>query len=185
MVIPFVLGTLAGIGGTAVYHEVTEVEPVPQPPTAGVVAKATPKSERPEPVVLPETASLPGPAVSQPAESGANHGERKATAAKVPKASGGQKTRQRSLASERTLIEMARNALARGNGEDALNALRQHKKAYPKGKFTEEREALTVLSLINLKRVDQARKKAALFKKRFPNSMFGKTIDGALKRTSP
>ena len=84
------------------------------------------------------------------------------------------------LAGERTVLDEARAAVARGDGGAALIALEAHRDRYPDGALVEEREALTVLALAKLGRVDEGRAKAARFRARFPASLMQGAIDAAL-----
>lgn len=86
------------------------------------------------------------------------------------------------LSEERNLIEMARTALARGQAQDAYQALKTHQVKYPKGKFVEERQALIILSLVHLGKIDEANDLAKSFRKKFPNSLLLPTINSALKK---
>src|SRR5206468_9229242 len=70
------------------------------------------------------------------------------------------------LAAERSLLEMARAALGRGQPERALAALRRHARQFPNGELTEEREGLLVQSLVGAQKYDQDREKDDQFKKR-------------------
>jgi pyruvate/2-oxoglutarate dehydrogenase complex dihydrolipoamide acyltransferase (E2) component len=89
--------------------------------------------------------------------------------------------RDRNLAAERALIEQARTALAREQGAAALAVLERHARDFPEGELAEERESLQVQALVGLERFEQARKLAAHFHRRFPRSIFGAVVDGALK----
>jgi len=84
------------------------------------------------------------------------------------------------LAAERSLVEMARAALTRGQAERALAALRRHARQFPNGELTEEREGLLVQALVGAQRYDQAREKAEQFKKRYPRSLFAPVVDQAI-----
>jgi len=84
------------------------------------------------------------------------------------------------LAAERGLLDVARTALARGNGEDALAASSRHEKRYPSGALAEEREAMAIQALILLERYDQARVRGASFHQRFPGSVLAPAVDAAL-----
>jgi hypothetical protein len=84
------------------------------------------------------------------------------------------------LAAERTLLDVARTALARGNGGDALAAAVRHEKRYPTGALTEEREAMAIQALVLLGRQDEARARGASFHQRFPGSVLAPALDSAL-----
>ena len=84
------------------------------------------------------------------------------------------------LSAERSLLEMARAALGRGQAERALAALRRHARQFPNGELTEEREGLLVQSLVGAQKYDQAREKADQFKKRYPRSLFAPVVNQAI-----
>jgi hypothetical protein len=86
-----------------------------------------------------------------------------------------------SLAAERTLLDIARSAFGRGEGGQALAALARHEKLYPNGQLAEEREALAVRSLVLTQRIDQARSRAARFRRRYPDSVMLPAVEAALE----
>jgi hypothetical protein len=83
------------------------------------------------------------------------------------------------LTEERSLIEIARAALARGDGDAALNASGDHAKRFPEGLLAEEREALAVQALAVQGNADQARARARTFRAKYPGSLFRSAVDGA------
>ena len=84
------------------------------------------------------------------------------------------------LAGERALVDRARTALSRGQSGDALDALDAHASRYPRGRLSEEREALAVDALARAGRMDAARERATRFRRVYPNSVFGAVVDAAL-----
>jgi hypothetical protein len=84
------------------------------------------------------------------------------------------------LAAERRLLDVARTALARGNGGDAFAAASLHGERYPNGALTEEREAMAIQALILLAKYDEARVRGVSFHRRFPGSVLAPAIDAAL-----
>ena len=85
-----------------------------------------------------------------------------------------------SLAAERTLLDIARLAFGRGEGDEALAALARHERLFPNGQLAEEREALAVRSLVLTQRLDQARARAARFRRRYPASVMLPAVEAAL-----
>jgi hypothetical protein len=85
-----------------------------------------------------------------------------------------------SLAPERALLDVARSAFGRGDGNEALAALSRHEKLYPNGQLAEEREALAVRALVQTDRGDQARARASRFRKRYPTSVMLPAVEAAL-----
>lgn len=84
------------------------------------------------------------------------------------------------LAKERSLIDMARSALARGSSGAAISALRDHERAFPGGRLSEEREALWVQVLASSGERAQAVRRAGAFHRQFPNSMLAPAVEAAV-----
>jgi len=72
---------------------------------------------------------------------------------------------------ELRLLRRARAAVAEGDFEGALRPIAEHARRFPDGTLTEEREALRVRSLSALGQVEEARRAAGSFRKRFPASV--------------
>jgi hypothetical protein len=85
-----------------------------------------------------------------------------------------------SLAAERALLDVARSAFGRGEGDEALGALARHEKLFPGGQLAEEREALTVRSLVLAGHEREARARAARFRKRYPTSVMLPAVEASL-----
>jgi hypothetical protein len=81
------------------------------------------------------------------------------------------------LVAERALLDVAHSALAGGNANGALAALAQHARRFPSGVYREEREAITVQCLRALGRTDEAARRAAAFRARYPKSLFLSTVE--------
>jgi hypothetical protein len=75
------------------------------------------------------------------------------------------------LAAERALLDVARTALGRGDGANALSACDEHGKRFPRGALAEEREAIAVQALVLEHRTEDARARATLFRKTHPRSI--------------
>lgn len=95
-------------------------------------------------------------------------------------AEGNKAGRDDSLAAERALLEVARSAVIAGQSAAALSALGQHARAFPRGRLSEEREGLWIRVLIGAGRADEARQRAAHFRKSFPRSMLIPSFEEAL-----
>jgi hypothetical protein len=117
------------------------------------------------PPVAPATAPAP-PAVGPRAEPSTG-----ASAAGAPK--------DPALARERTLLDMARTALSRGDARGALVSLDTHAREFPRSQLTQEREVLAVQALASANRMPEARQRAALFRAKFPTSPLLPVIDEA------
>lgn len=83
------------------------------------------------------------------------------------------------LAAERALVDRARTALTRGQPAAALEALDSHAKSFPRGRLTEEREALAIDALARAGRTQEAATRADRFRSTWPNSVFGGLVDTA------
>lgn len=96
--------------------------------------------------------------------------------------SGEDSTSSEEIARERRLIEAARAAVTRGNVPIALDAINRHAEQFPSGRFIEEREAIRVLALLAAGRVYSARQRAEVFARRYPRSLFLRSIEQELSR---
>lgn len=168
----FVTGAATGAGG---YH-LAERARRPPPEPVPVAAPAP----RPEVPVAPDVLEPTPPAAPPPVPSASSVPVR-------PRAPGAAEATRATpdspddpLAAERSLVEMARAALSRGQAERALAALRRHARQFPSGELTEEREGLLVQALVGAQKYDQALEKADQFKKRYPRSLFTPVVDQAI-----
>jgi hypothetical protein len=159
----------AGVGAAAHAHFATPKIVEVQVPAPSIVATAPPPAATPsETITPPPTASSP-PAVQPRARTTATaSATATATAAKDP-----------SLARERTLLDMARTALSRGDASGALASLDTHAREFPSSQLAEEREVLAIQALSSAGRKDEARKRASAFKARFVNSPLRSIVDEA------
>jgi hypothetical protein len=73
-------------------------------------------------------------------------------------------------AAELLLLEPARTSLSRGDHAVALAALDQHRREFPNGQLSQEREALRVRALWGLGQKAAAMAAANAFRKRYPRS---------------
>jgi hypothetical protein len=165
--LPWILGAfLVGGGAGAAIH--AAVVPAPAPAiTAGPSAAPPALPEAIVPTPTAATSSLPAisvtslPSVAAPRMS------------TTPSA-------DVDLAPERALVDRARAALGRGQSSDALDALDAHAARFPRGRLSEEREALAVDALARAGRADSARARATAFHAKYPNSVFGAVVDSAV-----
>ncbi|HVH46731.1 MAG TPA: hypothetical protein VM925_30525 [Labilithrix sp.] len=81
------------------------------------------------------------------------------------------------LAAERALVERARTALARDQASAALEAVDAHAARFPRGRLSEEREAIAIQALAKIDRPLDARRRADAFRKAHPNSVFLPAIE--------
>jgi hypothetical protein len=89
-------------------------------------------------------------------------------------------SRDVALSEERALVELARTALSRRDPTQAFSAIDQHAARFPKGQLVEERESLRVQALASTGRLEEAKSKAAEFRRRFPESMLLPAVEAAL-----
>jgi hypothetical protein len=83
------------------------------------------------------------------------------------------------LDAERSLVEQARSALARGDASSAIAAVDEHKRRFPKGALAEEREVLAIRALLRSGQKDAARQRIDLFLRTYPESVFRPTVEEA------
>jgi hypothetical protein len=82
-------------------------------------------------------------------------------------------------AAESVLLEHARDALSRGDGDVALKVLLEHSQRFPKGQLVEERHALTVVAYAARGDMERARAAARAFLREHPQSIFSETVRAA------
>lgn len=159
----FAAGTVAGALGHAA---LTRAPPIPTAPIdrPAVATTTTATNTTATPAPPPSVAAAPPatPLVVTPEQ----------FPARTP-------PRYESLAAERSLLERARSALARGDATGALAAVGLHEKRYPHGTLAEEREALAVQALSELGN-PEAKERAGQFHKRFPKSLLAPVVDAAV-----
>jgi outer membrane protein assembly factor BamD (BamD/ComL family) len=76
-----------------------------------------------------------------------------------------------SYAAELELLQRAQAAYAGRDFTDALTVVAEHRRRFPNGRLTEEREALRVRALKGAGRTNESRAAAASFAARFPRSV--------------
>jgi hypothetical protein len=84
------------------------------------------------------------------------------------------------LAAESAILDVARVAVAQGEGDRALQAVERHRIEFPNGVLSEEREALTVRALHLVGRDAEARSHAVRFEQAHPKSLFLPAIRSVL-----
>jgi hypothetical protein len=163
----FVVGGITGAGITRAIAPA----PVPQ-----VVYVDRPVGVVPaKPAKAPDLAPAPSPASESAAERSA------ATASSPALPSPPASSRGNQLAAERGLLDVARTALGRKDGESALAALLQHQQRFPRGALSEERDAMMVQALILQQRFGEAKAQGQAFRKRYPGSVLGPRVKSAIE----
>jgi hypothetical protein len=84
------------------------------------------------------------------------------------------------LSAERILLDEARVALAQGDTARAIERLDLHRRTFPVPLLGEERDAMWIQALVKSGRYDEARARAAVFRRRAPNSFFSSMVESAL-----
>ena len=163
------LGLLAGTVGTAaLLPRAPASVPAPvaapiSPPEATLSVPATPPTPSIAPSVVPNDR---GSTPATPPGEGSTGGKRVGASPSARPDDG----RDPELERERVLLDVARGALARGNGPLALRSLDDHAARFPSGRLTEDREALRVKALIAAGRNEDAARSRAAFQQRYPDS---------------
>ncbi len=114
------------------------------------------------------TALTPAPSPAPPPPS---------SAASPPSSMAG---RTSQLSAERILLDEARAAMTQGDSSRARERLERHRRTFSNPILEEEREALWVQALVKQGRGDEARARATVFRRRWPDSIFSSVVDGAL-----
>jgi hypothetical protein len=158
--------------------------PSASPPTLDAGSRSEPPAPRPPLPAAREAERSSGSAGARlRAAPPANAPERESPPPASPTPPSFERPDQRDaqLAAERNLIEIARSALARGETEGALEALRRHARRHPDGDLREEREGLYIQALIRRGDYGEARARAADFGRLYPRSLFRPTVEQALR----
>jgi hypothetical protein len=123
------------------------------------------------PVVLPSVSATTAAPITS---------VRTAGAAAAPPASSASSGDQ--LAAESALLDIARVAVARGEGDKALAAIERHRAQFPGGLLAEEREALTIKALHLQGRDPEARALLTRFERSYPGSLFLPALRGVVAK---
>jgi hypothetical protein len=181
------VGGAIGAGGRVAWVVRDASSPVQASPTMPASAPVTAANS--EPHAPPLTPRAPAPASSaDPAladqEARPRDPSQKMAAAPAETASTAT-TKDTSLGEERALIDMARTAVARGQWDAALATIERHAHEFPKGRMWEEREWLRIQALLAAGRNDEARQRAASFRKTFPHSFLLPALDKLMPSLPP
>ncbi len=177
--VPLAVGLLAvgGMGGAGLHALIAR-----PPHSASIPVVSTPPSAPPpaEPAPLWDAAVPSKPEARRPSPSARRIPSPPQPSVPVPEPAQ-PLARDGDLAAERALLEQARMALARGKPADALFLLARHEQVFGRGRLSEEREALVILSLVADRKADAARAQAAKFKHKYPRSMLLRAIEAAFE----
>ncbi len=181
--VAFVLGGLAGAGFHAYLQPHSQTTVMPTTVTTTVTTVYVEKTVS-VPVPAAATDQLPTAAASGSSSttvamgvSPAAQGDKSSPSTAV--GAGGTQGSDVGLAAERSLLEVARTALSRGDFASAMSSLDTHQKKFPKGVLREEREALYVQALARSGRHDEAKARAERFVKAYPKSMLLPVVEAA------
>jgi hypothetical protein len=160
--------------------------------TVGPVRVRVVYVDRPVPMLVASSSSSasaessPSVAVAEPthvrpaASSGLGPGLQSGPSSSASMSSSRAKSTESPLSRERTLLDRARQHLARGEAAAALDVVDAHEREFSRGKLEEEREALAIRALLSLGRVEAARERGARFAARFPGSLMAPALEPAL-----
>ena len=162
----FGVGTVAGVVGTKVLTPRPRAAPI-----AVTSATAVRTAELPRAPAPPNSEPAPEPATPPPPTAPS------ARPPATPASAHGAEASPSTLARESEIIEKGRTALARGRAADALAAVDEHKRLFPRGRLGEERDELAIRALRFAGRSDEANARAKEFAKTYPSSIYLGTIE--------
>jgi hypothetical protein len=87
---------------------------------------------------------------------------------------------QDDLAAERAILDGARQALEREDGDAALSATADHQRRFPGGLLVQEREAMAIRALAMLGRMSEARARAERFRTHYPDSLLLPALESTI-----
>ncbi|MCA9607617.1 MAG: hypothetical protein KC619_18545 [Myxococcales bacterium] len=171
------LGVLIGLrlAPEAPLPEAPSVPPVVEPAEAAPGPSEAPV-EPPDPRDEPSETVVAEP--NEPSEPAETDAPREPTETDAPEPR--ERSREASLDAEMALLSRAQTALQRGLGQSALDALAEHRRRFPRGQLTEEREALVVQALARAGRDDEAAEAARRFEARYPSSLLRPVVRQAV-----
>lgn len=167
-----------------VYVEVVGSAPLPSRASATAVENVAPSGEALGATEAPTTHDPAGSKAKLPAQPAASTDPptagHLASATPTVADSASPASKDLALSAERSLLERARSALARGNVNGALEALGRHTTEFPRGRLSEEREAIWIQALAAGGRTGEARQRLARYKASFPRSFSLPALEAAL-----
>jgi len=176
-------GAVAGLGLYATFRSSAPASSAVHAPLVAPAARAIAPlrqepalvARAPEPVA---TASTPDEPSAAPRLAPSTRGLRANPSPELPRDATPEKAR--SLAEQQALLDEARAALRRGDGNAALAALRSHIARFPETVFDEERQAVAIKALALVGQLDAARQREAAFERRFPASLLTASLRTAV-----
>ena len=162
---PILLGITLGcavIAGAAARSAPAPASQIAAPASSATVEPA-PKFESPKAVTIEQSAA-----------------EAPTTVAAAPPPPSAQAGRDADLAAERAILDDAQRALVGGRSAAAFEVLARHASEFPRGRLSEEREGLWIRALVGAGRIEEARDRAARFRRLFPRSMLLPALESTL-----
>lgn len=89
------------------------------------------------------------------------------------------------LAAEAASLESIRRALDAGEAEDAIRQLRRHRRIFRLGQLLVERDRLEIEALVRAGRVNEARRRGAVFLRRHGGSVYASRVTALLEGLEP
>jgi hypothetical protein len=127
----------------------------------------------------PVATPVPSAALPQASATSARFGSVALPSSRGPAAWAPAASASSDLARERALLDLARAHAAHGEPSLVLEQVERHLQQFPRGRLAEEREALAIRALLTLKRTDEARARAQVFRISYPNSFLAPVLDSA------
>jgi len=159
-------------------------EPVPGAPAADIGSSNGASVGSTAPLAtasLPVASAAPGGGRSSDAADAAPGGGRGPDAARAASAGGrSSDAAAASIETEAALLQRARQALV-SDPSRSLALVEQHRRLYPRGMLSQERELLAVKALVALGRADSARSRADAFVTAYPGSAYRDRVESVAR----
>jgi hypothetical protein len=164
-------GTVASLDRDQAPRVVYVDRPVPAQAAPSVVERSVipPAAPAPEAPTTSRAKPAAGNGAPQHAAAATNDASRE-TRAGASTAPAAKALDPASLAEQQALLDQARSALGKGDGQAALDAVDRHIGRYPESVLAEEREAIAIKALVNVGKRVEARSRLTRFEKSFPRS---------------
>lgn len=166
-----------GVLGAGLHAEVVRQ----RAPTATIATSSSALPARPH-THTPPSEALPPPALGAPSAQPTGRDE-PPPSLRAPStgATDSERARANALQRERVLLDAARRKVANGEGAHALSLLREHRRRFPRGRLSEERNALLVNALVVTGAYAEARRAAERFHADHPGSFLAPSVDAAIR----
>jgi hypothetical protein len=154
----------------------SDASPTSAPTTAEAVAPAAPSPEAKPGSGAPAEARSTVRAVASPAAPAPS------SAARAPAGGATSETTKPPVAPPPSETELLRDArlVLNQNPAQALSLCEQHRREYPGGSMSQEREVIAITALAHLGRNDEARARAERFARAYPSSPYRKRVDAVV-----